>query len=77
MTNRCLLRRHLRPSSDNFSADNSDKEDLNKQLDPTVRKLTSPVPVFNPKKKLMSAKDRLTAKLKTAPSVFHQGDTVT
>ena len=56
-------------SSEDESADNSEKEDL-KQIDPTVRKLTCPIPVFNPKKKLMSAKDRLTAKLKIAPSVF-------
>ena len=49
MTSRRLLRQHLRPSSDDFSADSSDKEYLNKQLDLT---------------------DRLTAKLKIAPSVF-------
>ena len=49
MTNRRQLRQHLRPSSEDFSADNSDKEYLNKQLDLT---------------------DKLTAKLKIAPSVF-------
>ena len=56
-------------SSEDESADHLEKEDL-KQIDPTVRKLTCPIPVFNPMKKLMSAKDRLTTKLKIAPSVF-------
>ena len=52
MTNRRLLRQHLRPSSDDISADNSDKEYLNKQLDLTGRltpKLKIAPSVFRPK----------------------------